>query len=115
MDADSDDVAGANALRLKCLDGFINNDRIPERPRSRTGQDKKPSGRDNADTKRYITRIHQIDLHAGLPVSIRKEVQSSLGRRAEFPSRSTIPILARLYGFISTASYQRDSRRRILP
>lgn len=67
MDPDSHNVAGRNASRIQRLQSFVNDHRIAEAGWRGGGEHIKPSRRDDADAKGFITRVDEMDFQRAFP------------------------------------------------
>ena len=63
VDADSDDVAGMDALRNNLFQGLIDEDGVTRDSRCCGGEDEEPSGSDDGRAKRIVAGINQVNAH----------------------------------------------------
>jgi hypothetical protein len=68
VDSDSNDITGLELVRIKGLQSLVGNDRITIFRWRRRRQNVQPPRRDDANSKRHITRIYQVNRQAYIPL-----------------------------------------------
>lgn len=63
MNADPDDIARLNVLRIYVFESFINENWISEEGRRSSGNHIHPPRRDDRSTKGRVARIDEVNLH----------------------------------------------------